>query len=283
LWLAVLLVAATAAVGLGLALISGNALPPGKLSEALAVASVTLVFGALLGGVVKLLLEDVQRGRESRSEQARFDRAVLDDLKSVYDRVERVKVLIAANRSALTYGEEMRDLIDSAVQLRNVERALDQTSGITEDPLCDVQLAVRSMEVYLNSLIDEFKERYKPIADKQRIYEATFDRQLKETPLNDLKPDPEPPINPAWPDIEHLPRLYEFRLAESADGDSGGYERDFIDALDLATWVLRAELKCLADKSEQIMPKKQIMTRNRLRQASPCPEDHEASPVEASG
>jgi phosphate/sulfate permease len=195
---AVVLVGTCAGIGYAAA-----AVATGKLREALLIAATTLVFGAFLGGVVKFLLEDLQhardrrdedvrrereqrdedvrREREQRDDQARFVTAILADLKSVYDRVERVRILIAAHKSALTYGTEMRDLIDSAVELRNVSRAVDQgTSGILERHLDDLKLAVTSMETYLTSLTDEFKEGYKRIADKQRIYEASFKRLLEE-------------------------------------------------------------------------------------------------------
>jgi uncharacterized membrane protein YraQ (UPF0718 family) len=65
------------------------ALASGKLSDTLAIASTTLLFGALLGGLVKLFLEDVQWVREQRAGQVRFVRAVLADLKAVYDRTRR--------------------------------------------------------------------------------------------------------------------------------------------------------------------------------------------------
>jgi hypothetical protein len=226
------------------------------------VASTTVVFGALLGGVVKLLLEDVQRNREQRSEQARFVTAVLDDLKSVYDRVERVRILIAAHRSALTYGNEMRDLIDSAVQLRNVQRALDQAnSGISALHLSDLKLAVGAMEGYLNLLTDEFKLRYKPIADKQRIYEAAFNHVLDESSPDGV----DPPNNPAWAELETLPRLGEFRGGALLDGEPASYGGDFTQPLDLATWILRQELAQLRGDSSAAMPAALARTRDHLQ------------------
>jgi hypothetical protein len=54
--------------GIGYAVASASS---GGLQDALFVASTTLVFGALLGGVVKFLLEDLQRlrggGRRTRA------------------------------------------------------------------------------------------------------------------------------------------------------------------------------------------------------------------------
>lgn len=108
LMMAVLLVLLCAGLGYVAA-----ALASGQVRETLVIASTTLLFGALLGGLVKLFLEAVQRAREQRA--------------------ERVRTLIAAHQSVRTYGNEMRNLIDSAVQLRNVVRALDQTSGVLEN------------------------------------------------------------------------------------------------------------------------------------------------------
>ena len=236
-------------------------------------ASTTLIFVALLGGVVKLLLDDVQRGRERRDEQLRFVTALLADCRSVYDRVERVRILVAAHRSALTYGNEMRELIDSAVQLRNVKRALDSgTSGIREQQLSGVRLCIESMEKYLNSLIDEFTTRYKPIADKQQIYEAMLTAQVKEaaTALNRTFAIPE---NDAWLEILTLPRLKEFRDADSrqdavtttANSRPLDYWRSFVGALDLASWLLRTELRHLRRAPQSNIPEALQQVLDQLR------------------
>jgi hypothetical protein len=217
----------------------------GELNDALVVASTTLVFGALLGGAVKFLLEDLQRLRDQRADSARFVKQVLDDLKSVYDRVERVRILIAAHQSALTYGREMRDLIDSAVQLRNVARALDQTSGIRSSE-GKLKAAVSRMTDYVDSLTREFRLNYKGIADKQAVYEVQAKR-ARETE------EPVPlPHNEAWADMSRLSQLAEF--LGNASKPSLDYERDFRKALEVATWILRAELRRLADGSRPTMP-----------------------------
>jgi hypothetical protein len=226
-----------------------------KLREILQTASTALIFGALLGGVVKLLLDQVERGRERRDEQLRFITSLLADLKSVYDRVERVRILVDAHCSAKTYGDEMRDLIDSAVQLRNVERALDSgTSGLPEQQLGDVRLCIRSMEKYLNALVQEFATSYKPIADKQRVYEAKFAAEIKAyearfaAQANEATTAANPifaiPDNYAWQQILTLPKLQQFRHADSGEGNGDiDYRCRFVAALDLASWVLRNELQ----------------------------------------
>lgn len=216
----------------------------GKTGADLRTASVTLLFVALLGGVVKLLLDDVQRTRDHRAERARFLRAVLDDLKAVYDRVERVRTLIRAHRSALTYGNEMRDLIDAQVRLKNVVRALEPNEI---EELASLKGYVGAMEEYLGCLTDEFASSYKPISEEQRIYEA---RVVKA--LDGMRADgPAPAVeNAPWRHIALLPHLSRFIGESPAANADGGEEseapatdyEDFTDPLDKASEILRAEL-----------------------------------------
>lgn len=220
-----------AGIGYGVA-----SLTSGTTRDVLIVASTGLLFTAFLGGVVKLLIDDHQRGRENRAEQARFLTGMLNDLKSVYDRVERARIVIVAHQSARTYGNEMRDLIDAAVKLRNVVRALDTTtSGISHDNRSELHSNVQSMEGYLNRLVKEFKESYKTISDKQRTFESTFDRLLAERELTD--PPPPPPDNEPWAAIENLKDLEEFRSDEPTR-----YNAEFVAALDSASAILRSEV-----------------------------------------
>ena len=99
---------------------------PDELRKALYAGAVTLFFAGLLGGMLKVLLDDVAAAKRKREDAATFVINVLADLKSVYDRVARARVLIPAHKSVKTYGEEMRGLIEARVQLRNVTRALEQ-------------------------------------------------------------------------------------------------------------------------------------------------------------
>jgi methyl-accepting chemotaxis protein len=231
-----------------------------KTHENVQLASVTLLFGALLGGVIKLLLDDVQHARERRAEQSRFIAAMLDDLKSVYDRVERTRILLRAHRSALTYGKEMRDLIDARVQLRNVVRAIDaQTSGISPDIVGDLRRAVAEMELYIRRLTDEFQLDYKRISDKQKIHEARVTGRLKALEQDPDAADPYTAIgeaNEAWKEMTaKLSAVKAFMGESNKTGDAvpgaaadplvepPTYKEAFEDPLDLASWLLRSELQ----------------------------------------
>jgi hypothetical protein len=257
-----LLFAAVTAVGGAIAGFAAAALleTSQKTHENIQLASLTLLFGALLGGVIKLLLDDVQHARERRAEQTRFVAKMLDDLKSVYDRVERTRILLPAHRSALTYGKEMRDLIDARVQLRNVVRAIDtQTSGISADIVDDLRRAVDEMEGYLGELTDEFQLHYKQFSDMQKIHEARVTGRLKVLENDPGAPDPYGEIadkNEAWKQITaNLPAIKNFigdwsetetsspERTQKLPGKPSSYTKAFEDPLDLASWLLRRELR----------------------------------------
>lgn len=241
-----------------------------ELRKILQTAATTLLLGAFIGGLVRVLLEDLQQTREHRAEQARFVTAVLADLKSVYDRVERVRIVTSAHQSALTYGNEMRDVIDARVQLRNVVRAIGNGIGIQPDVRCDVRKAVERMERYLASLTDEFQVRYKAIADKQAEYEA-----IKKKALGSERPALPREPNRAWEELRTFEKLQEFLGERQNEPDrtrQGGqeltYRADFEAPLDLASWLLRGELRLLLGSRGEPMPKKHVNTQKRLADAA---------------
>jgi hypothetical protein len=239
-----------------------------KLKEILQQAGVTLVFGALLGGVAKMLLEDFDRGREQRAERAQFVTNVLGDLKAVYDRVERARILLPAHRSALTYGNEMRDLISARVQLNNVIRALDTYDvGISSPERSSIRQHIEDMEKYLNSLTGEFQQNYKPLADLQRAYEARVDAALKKGGVEGTQVGVDVFRNKAWEQLAQLPQLDNFLTGKHHE-HCPDYQSHFVRVLDIATGLLRAELRKiftanaaippLADNTQQVQVPSQI-------------------------
>ncbi len=221
-----------------------------ELKKSFINGSVTLIFGVILSGVIKLLLDDLDRSRQKRGEQAQFIRNVLDDLKSVYDGVERTRILVAAHQSAKTYGEEMHKLIEAQVKLRNVKRALDyETAGIEDSQSLEtITSSVSSMETYLQKLTDEFQSQYKPIADAQRAYEFQISAQLKQEGIDAKSPE-KGFHNQAWQQLASLTQLEDFikPFSETAKCDSpkpeSRYKCKFLDPLDCASEQLRKELR----------------------------------------
>ena len=245
------------------------------LSENLQRSAFSLIFVALLGGVVKIVLDDFDRRRQQRADYAQFIRNVLDDLKAVGDRVERARILLPAHQSARTFGNEMRDLIESRVQLLAVSRALklDPYSSPSEE-LKNLQTKVNSMEKYLRWLINGFETRYKEISDLQRIHEARIDARIKEcvgkgadneksTLLQrflGFRGGYEPPelekvslpVNTPWEELCKLEQVKDFislrRQAEQNPGPQNNdsrYDLHFKKCLDEATEILRAELRAI--------------------------------------
>jgi hypothetical protein len=195
-----------------------------------------LLFGGLLGGVLKLLLDEVVAEKRRREDAAQFVANVLSDLKSVYDRVGRARLLIPAHKSVKTYGEEMRDMIESRVQLRNVMRALEKRAeGVDESLRGAVTRHIKRMEGYLDTLTSEFRDRYKELSDIQRAYEERAQAMLKRYAENTA--DQYPPRLPtfAWEMLTELPVLRDFI------GDGVQYSSGFERPLDQASALLRQE------------------------------------------
>ncbi len=157
-----------------IALLLASTLQDVELRKSLYTGAVTLVFAGLLGGMLKILLDDVVATKRKREDDATFVTNVLADLKSVYDRVARARILIPAHKSVKTYGDEMRDLIEAQVQLRNVTRALERrTQGIKARAREGNYSARASDGDVLARLKEEFGENYKPLSDRQRGFLPT--------------------------------------------------------------------------------------------------------------
>jgi len=213
-------------------------IPDAEIRKVLVNGGATLLFVAFFGGMVKLLLDELAATARSRNDAASFVTNVLADLKNVYDRVARARILIPAHKSAKTYGEEMRGLIDARVQLRNVVRALERRAdGIEEGTRSEVtRLVKEQMERYLETLTCEFRDNYKELSDAQRGYEARAEAMVKA--FAEGRALHQPPALPAfvWHRISSLPALADFI------GDGILYKKGFEEPLDDASELLRTEL-----------------------------------------
>jgi small basic protein len=208
-------------------------------------AAVTLLYGSLLGGVVALLIADFDRRRAQRAAQMDFIANVLSDLKAVYDRVDRARTLIKARRSAKTYGEEMLNLIEARVTLKNVDRAL--RTDERKEKIVKVLGEVEFMDSYLRGLLNEYEEHYKDVSLSQSIFEAQMKKALEPPPADSSTAAL--PRNAPWERIEALDRIKDFLTLAAADGKIAGlYAENFLRPLDRASESLRA---ALADELKQ--------------------------------
>ena len=224
-------------VSSGVALLVAQQQSDMELRKALYGGAVGLVFAGLLGGVVKLLLDESTKATQRREDAANFVRNLLADLKSVYDRVGRARILIAAHQSASTYGSEMRDLIDARVKLRNIARALiGGAAGLSPQASATLGRDVKRMEQYLERLLEEFSDRYRGISELQSAYEKRVEARNKAfATSSDDEPGESP--NLPWRRIVDLPLLRDF-----LEQKRGLYFSDFEAPLDDASAVLRGEL-----------------------------------------
>lgn len=230
---ACLLVFVPAALAIGI----GVLVKDSDLRKTLYTAAITLVFAGLFGGLLKVQLDEVAAFKRRRDDAASFVTNVLADLKGVFDQVARARILIPAHQSVATYGDEMRGLITSRVQLRNVIRALERRSdGIDEEVRAEVARLVRRMDSFVEDLTCEFRDSYKRLSDQQRGYEERA-KVLMMQFANDLTKQTPPELPTfVWKSICALPRLADFI------GPATEYQARFEGPLDAASAWLRDEL-----------------------------------------
>ena len=220
------------------------------LATAFANASVTLFFGALLGGVIQVLFSDLELRRANRAANAEFIGNILADLKAVNDRLERAKTLILAHQSAKTYGDEVRDLIESRVKLLNVIRALHNDPRAK--PVRDIEVYVLSMENYLDKIVHEFQTEYKPSSGLQKLYESQIDNALKGNQF-DLAENVQK-ANKPWQKISELSVVKDWMKHDSISGESqerksdSEYQKHFVKHLNDASRELRSALRDVLKK-----------------------------------
>jgi len=153
--------------------------------------------------------------------------------------VERARTLIVAHRSALTYGNEMRNLIEARVKLKNIRRAVESTPGALEDDADEtIRTSVGTMDDYLDWLGEEFEQQYREISEAQTIYEARREKAIEALTVDGEMSRVE---NAPWRMIESLERARTFLGLREAPAEHA-YATQFRAPLDEASAALRAQL-----------------------------------------
>ncbi len=214
-----------------------------EIAKLFAAGGITLFFGAIFGGVVKLLIDNFDRRRAQRAARVDFIAKVLADLKGVHDRLDRGRTLMKARKSAKCYGEEMTGFIGSSVVLKGVKRALrtDKRSEVIRTVLPQVEL----MEGYVRTLLDEFELQYKNASLTQSMFEAHMKKAM-ESPPPDYSIDALPKNEP-WERLKALPKLEDFLrpvavVEEGKPGQGSNYVEKFLNPLNAASELLRGAL-----------------------------------------
>ena len=165
-----LAIAAVACFGVAVAIgLNLDPTDPDKFGLEAAKAALTLGTGLVLGGVLKLVLDrNADRAQLQDEAAKRFDR-LLADMRGIHERLETARMLIAAHRTAKTYGERIRDAIDAHVLLLKLAR--EPGMGVCTPRRQDADALARMLG-YLRALQMEYRHKYKNVADRQRFDEV---------------------------------------------------------------------------------------------------------------
>jgi hypothetical protein len=174
-------------------------------------ALVSILAVAVIGGVVKLLLDLHVRERDARQAEDEFLREMIAEIENIVSGIERARFMISAHRSATSYRDRMQDLIELRVRTDAVKRrvqthwprprddkalvrsrtwtrdvkrrAQDHWPRSLEQRRADVVALVQeragAMSGYLSGLSGEFELRYKSVADQERIDEAVVAEEIR--------------------------------------------------------------------------------------------------------
>ncbi len=209
---------------------------PNRLLVEMGKTGATLSLITVIGGLVQWILKDVDVRRQREKEKLNFYRNVLSDFKSVYDKVEKARLLIEAHRTAKTYGEQMRELIDGVVILHNIKRALNPEFPKLKEEL---KPYIRGMNLFIKGLLNEYRDNYKRISVLQEIDEKRK-TILKEERAKHSKLDITSNDIPsgAWEQMKILPKLGALR----DDRKFREYDSHFLKYLDKASAILRERI-----------------------------------------
>ena len=214
---------------------------PQYYEQPLVKAAVTVFVTGFLGSVLKVILDVHRLEKEGRVERLRFLQNTLDEVKAVEARLQRTRVVILANRSVKTYGNEMRDLIEARVKILNIERAYRLTPFYFPEPFKDgVRLLAFKMIVAFNVLINEFQKNYKPLSDLQRIHEKNIDDA---SDMADAKNRATERDSVIWNELRKLPELRKFLPHHQDKKESESYRRLFGRHVEALTKELRTMMK----------------------------------------
>jgi hypothetical protein len=168
--------------------------------------------GLILGGALKVMLDLYQATEQKQARDHEVRERLLTDLRNVHDQAETARLMIAAQRSAKAYGEQMRHLIGCQVALLKIKRSLDLRPTFKE--VGETAECLAGMVSYLRALQHEFTHNYSVVADCQRYDAAVSHRRLEELTTTGAPFDPSlAASHGAWNllnDVARFPVLDDF-------------------------------------------------------------------------
>jgi hypothetical protein len=204
---------------------------------------------AVIGSVVKLLIDDHQhrlqvlsearvraedsaaqelvraQQHEERLESFRTDK--VKRLVSVTNVLRRAPVLIDAHRSAKTYNEQMRAIIDAALELRLIRHEIDALGAESNAAFAqwpEGRDSIRKMEKYIGWIVSDFRTNSKEASELQR--RAETDRTLQPT---------------VWQRIQGIDSVRDLLQEVDTGGEATRYAQEYLVAYGHALEMMIAE------------------------------------------
>lgn len=211
----------------------------------------------VVGTLIKFLLDEhaVRRRRDEaeeaeqqRQQNARrdFRQGLWRGLRDVYSQVENARNLIEGAKSARTYGQQVREIMDLRTQLGEIRHEV-AFSADTFEAKEALSSWIRRMEKYLEGLIEEYGKEYKSLSDSQSAYEKE-----KDSGRTTIDMDVE---------LDRLSKLRDFRHA----GETGEFHREFRLSYFRARQAILKELeKTLQFKGQPIAPEAELRIRDEF-------------------
>src|SRR5215469_5278815 len=161
----------------------------------------------------------VQKAREHQESLNEFRRQAIDRLVKGTNVLRRAPLYIESHRSKKTYGEQMREILDTYLDFTLLHHELD--SFPTALPVKEVRPQIRIMEKYLEGLITEWKSNYNTL------------------PL---------PTEDAWPIIEAFEQLKDLRES----GADSQFRVSYLHAYGQALRLIRGRIFTAADSDNSL-------------------------------
>jgi hypothetical protein len=196
----------------------------------------------LIGAVIKFLFdsyqEDQRRLAESR-ERVRQRQASLNDFRSdkirrlvqVTNALRRAPILIDAHRSAKSYNEQMRALLDAGLELRLIRHEIDAIGPDETNAAFpnwpSIRAVMHKMEDYLVGVQKDFRSHSKQVSEFQLVAERDRNRQGE-----------------VWEAIRQIPSVIDLLSETDARSQTSGYyQQYFLNYQTVITGMLRASLQ----------------------------------------
>lgn len=134
-------------------------------------AALQVLTVAVLGTVLKLLVDHYKGEQERLARDARFRQDKYDRLVEATNTLRRVPFLIKADRSVETFDDQLRQVIESGLKLRMIKHQIWSSKGVPDPPFPDYQRLTylfESLYHYTDWVIEDFVRAKEPLLDARR-------------------------------------------------------------------------------------------------------------------